>query len=844
VATFTQQLVLQLLIESNDLRRGLKEVEQSTKDAEKQLAGFREAAGKALSFAGFVGGSVAVGALLKKSINAYGEYVNQVQTANQVFGESFGIIEEGIKDSVQAVGLSSSQYLQATTYIAGLGKAAGLSGDSVATFSQEIVKLGADLAAAFNTSTEQAIGAIQSGFSGSSVEPLRRYNIVINDTALKQEYFALTGEKVSQVLTQQQRAAAFISLLYQKSADYQGQWNRESDQFLGTQQRLRATLENTAISIGKSFEPAVTGAMNAMIDVLGPVTEFNDAMGGIPAIVAVGGAAMLALSPAFRAISIAAQGAAANLAYVSAEIGSLAATRGVTRTKAAYEVLSSSISTIGPGAFIAAAGITAFGVSSAVAAKEAEKVDKAIKDLGTGSAEEQLKSLGVVLEDLFRNADSNYDFSEIWKGTIRDVKDVKGAFEDLADSNLRLATTLLVAAQQGGAASEMFGEYGLSVEDMQAIISAAKSDNEQYAAVQEQVNTILGEGVGITERAQEAWDTFSGTLGDIAKDAETAKERIEDLIDITSEKPGDALKVESERLKVQQAIAEWAALYNSELEKGETQLDRDIAVLDAGAAIWDQLASAAETYVSALENSTGTELVGQDRIDALTNFYEQAKADNPLIAQGIDDIIANLQGIEVQILANDEDARQKIQDLLAGDGSARQIILDLLIDSGAAEEDAESLIRRLPDEKILKVVADAADAALEVGKLDDEEYVANLVVDAILDEAEVDVDDFTGREYGLAIEAEADLERIRTDIDSFRRGQQRTPIKIPVVAGGGATGGGGTEDPQGRSLQAVTAQQPINYINVRTGETDPSASVRQIQKWTRRNGALPIGRGR
>lgn len=294
MAQFVDNLVITLSLQAGKFTAGVKDIARELGSLDKNI---KQSGDRLQLFGSTVANAFAAGAIargIKSTIDANAQLVNQIATAEQVFGDGFEAIDKFSDAAVESVGLSKRAAIEAATFLGGLGKAAGIAEDDLAAFSTDLVKLAADLSAAFNTSVQDAVAAIQSGFSGSSIEPLRRYNIVLNDTILKQEYMAITGEKVTGVLSQQQRMVAFLSALYKQSADYQGQWNRESDQALAAQQKLSAEFENMKAVVGGALVPAFTTAVHAVQGLVGafnalpPSVQQFASMMGIAAVAAVG----------------------------------------------------------------------------------------------------------------------------------------------------------------------------------------------------------------------------------------------------------------------------------------------------------------------------------------------------------------------------------------------------------------------------------------------------------------------------------------------------------------------------------------------------------------------------
>jgi len=836
---FTQQLMLQLLVDSSKLNSGLKKAGGDAKKASKEMDKFRDSARTAFQFAGSVGLGTGVIVGLKKTVTAYGEFINQMQTASAVFGDSLGIITTAMEDSVEAVGLGETAYLKATSYIAGLGKAAGLSGTDVADFSQDIVALGADLASAFNTDVEQAIGAIQSGFSGSSVEPLRRYNVVINDTALKQEYLAITGEKVTGVLTQQQRAAAFISLLYKKSADFQGQWNRESQQFQGTLIRLRGTIDNASNSIGKGFEPAITSAMNSMIPLIKGFTTLNDASGGL--IGTLGGIAALLFAgrSAMAVFGVSTDKAAASLK----------------RFKLARLASESGLSAIAMGGL--AAGVAAFAVNSAIAAKKQKDLNEAMDRFVQGGDDYTAAAddLATIMGDLVFNNQGFIDSLSFWNNppAVNGIEDIGAAFKELATQAPAVAGSMIEAAEAGGELGGIFGSVGIGAVDLRRWLAELAVEQEEVADGTEIVNNILNaqekaleDAADAAKEAADAFKGYSDGLDTIAESADDANDALNGLADGAIDRLSSIGDADLERLKITQAQAEANALWARGIEDGQTATEYSIELLEAQAGLYDQIGSALETAIEEQELAAGAPLIGEDRIDFMLGWIEQLKRESPELATALDQMIADITGQDVDLLitaSGEEAVRAKIEAMI-GEGSASEVIIGMALDRTALERgDIETVLAGVDAEKRVEILLDAASIAAEKGKLEDEDFVADLTLQLLTDEAKDSVDAFVVdsiTEADWIGRVQANTDELESEIQSVRIREGNNPIVIPVVMGKAPPRGGGSG---GSDVPiSATSSQPIMQ-NTTFNITQPVGSdsdtvVAAVQRWQRRHGTI------
>ena len=179
---------------------------------------------------------------------------------NVIFGQSAAAIEEFSQVAVDSFGVSRKAVLEAAGTFGIFGKAAGLSGKDLATFSNDFTGLAADLASFNNTTPEEAIQAIGAALRGEN-EPIRRYGILLNDATLKTEAMRQGIYNGNDALTAQQRILAATALIYQQSSDAQGDYARTSGGMANQSKTLAAQFENLKIALGEVLIPAVTAAV-------------------------------------------------------------------------------------------------------------------------------------------------------------------------------------------------------------------------------------------------------------------------------------------------------------------------------------------------------------------------------------------------------------------------------------------------------------------------------------------------------------------------------------------------------------------------------------------------------
>jgi hypothetical protein len=190
--------------------------------------------------------------VIAPAIQAASDFQEATSKVNVVFGRASKTIKDFANNAARDLGQSKQSVLNAAGAFGTFGKAAGLAGDDLATFTTDFVTLSTDLASFNNTSPEEAVLAIGAALRGES-EPLRRYGVLLNDAVLRQEALTLGIYDGKGALTAQQKVLAAQSAIYKQTGDAQGDFMRTSDGLANSQRTLKATFEDIQVAIGNAF---------------------------------------------------------------------------------------------------------------------------------------------------------------------------------------------------------------------------------------------------------------------------------------------------------------------------------------------------------------------------------------------------------------------------------------------------------------------------------------------------------------------------------------------------------------------------------------------------------------
>jgi gas vesicle protein len=214
----------------------------------------------------------AVAAFGYSAIQKASDFNEAISKNTVVFGAISKEVENFAKTAGRSFGISETAALQAAGTFATFGKSAGLAGKDLSDFSIGLVTMAADLASFNNTSVDEAINALGSALRGEA-EPLRKYGVLLSDTTLKAAATELGIYSGNKALTAQQKILAAQKVIFEQTADAQGDFSRTSTGLAAQQKILGATLENIQTNLGQAFLPLFLKAVQFFNNKVTPAFE-------------------------------------------------------------------------------------------------------------------------------------------------------------------------------------------------------------------------------------------------------------------------------------------------------------------------------------------------------------------------------------------------------------------------------------------------------------------------------------------------------------------------------------------------------------------------------------------
>jgi len=248
-------------------------------DTTKFTNSMSRAAGRLSSFGNVArrvahGVAVAAGAMLF----AFGRFaIDAIKDASSL-EQSLGGVESVYKKfsgqmvaqsemAAEKVGLSMESYQRLGVMTGTLLKNAGIPMKKLATQTDVLVTLAADLAATFGGSVEEAATAMNSALRGE-FEPIRKFGIALSIAQIQEQALLMTHKSSSAELTKREKILATQALLLEQGADASGQFARESETLAQRQQVLQAKWDNLSATLGEDLLPIAEALSKALIAVV------------------------------------------------------------------------------------------------------------------------------------------------------------------------------------------------------------------------------------------------------------------------------------------------------------------------------------------------------------------------------------------------------------------------------------------------------------------------------------------------------------------------------------------------------------------------------------------------
>ena len=285
--------------------------EWQPKGVRKAIADFQklETTGQKIGFGlkkAFLPAAAALGGLAAAAvpaINKASDLNENISKTEVIFGDAADAVKAFAETAAISIGQSQTAALDAAGTFGTFGKAAGLAGTDLASFTTDFITLASDLASFNNTSPEEAVQAIGAALRGEA-EPMRRFGVLLNDATLKAEAMTLGIYDGNGALTDQQKILAAQSAIMKQTGDAQGDFARTSDGLANSQRTLSAQFDDFQATLGTALLPVIEAVMPALISMTTWASENTELILGIGIAVGSFASAIIAANIAMKAWTV------------------------------------------------------------------------------------------------------------------------------------------------------------------------------------------------------------------------------------------------------------------------------------------------------------------------------------------------------------------------------------------------------------------------------------------------------------------------------------------------------------------------------------------------------------
>jgi hypothetical protein len=245
--------------------------------ATRQLGAFGKQTSSFGSILGKVGGALASFGLATKAIRFGRESIEQARDLERnlfALDTVFDDLAPGMREfakNAENIGLSQSKAAKASTFIGSVLKQSGFEMSAVAEETENLVRLGTDLAALYGYDVQEALLGMTALFRGE-YDPIEKFGVAMKQQEINSELAARGQDKLEGAARRNAEQTVRLELLYQRAADAMGAFSGQAGSLYTEQKKLGATFENMQAQLGTALLPAVSDLNRELRKLLGEIT--------------------------------------------------------------------------------------------------------------------------------------------------------------------------------------------------------------------------------------------------------------------------------------------------------------------------------------------------------------------------------------------------------------------------------------------------------------------------------------------------------------------------------------------------------------------------------------------
>lgn len=260
-----REYVLKIIADVKDAVKGVDTVATKTSSMKDKMLGI----GKGIAT------GLAAAAVVKfgtDCVSAAADADDAMDAVNASFGGASKEIERFSKGAADNMGMSADQFQMMAAKTGNLLQSVGINSADAAKSTEVLTQRGADMAAIWGGSTEDAMAAINKALVGGT-KGLQKYGVKIDAGEIKTRAMAKGYVDASGKVTQAGQAIAAQELILEKTKNMQGAFADNSKDLGSQQDILKAKMRDLQVTIGNALLPIIIKLM----EVVGPLMDFISA---------------------------------------------------------------------------------------------------------------------------------------------------------------------------------------------------------------------------------------------------------------------------------------------------------------------------------------------------------------------------------------------------------------------------------------------------------------------------------------------------------------------------------------------------------------------------------------
>ena len=219
------------------------------------------AVGAAASFA-----AVGAAGFVKETVVAARDLERNLVGLNNVFGQLTPRMKGFSKDA-SAIGLSQVEASKASTFLGSVLKQSGFEMGVVATETENLVGLAADLSATYGYDLSEALTGMTALFRGE-YDPIEKFGVAMKQSEVNALLAARGQNKLTGATLRQAQAQARLDILYARSQDAQGAYAQQSGSLFVVQTQLKAGFDNLKASLGSQLTSPLANFLSNFVPLM------------------------------------------------------------------------------------------------------------------------------------------------------------------------------------------------------------------------------------------------------------------------------------------------------------------------------------------------------------------------------------------------------------------------------------------------------------------------------------------------------------------------------------------------------------------------------------------------